>query len=907
MKGSPTRDQFWGKLTRATSSRDSPVVEWHPLVHHCADVAAVTEALLANTKLGRRLARIAGEEELSESTIAQLCAIAALHDIGKCCHGFQNKAFNSGVRAGHVGEAAWLLVERLNSPTLQAQLPIVDICGWHRESDLALWFAAISHHGRPVDVRACPESGYHWDADDQRDPYAGLRALSDAVRRWYPLAFRDGEPLPNANEFQHAFAGLVMLADWLGSNRDAALFAYADRIDDERIDFARDRARRALALVGLDVTVARTRVEGISAALAFERIKPPEVDRPNAMQQQVGELGGSAGPAVTVLESETGSGKTEAALLRFVQLFSAGEVDGMFFALPTRTAATQLFERVRNSVARVFEDEEQRPPTLLAVPGYMRVDDRSGRMLTGFEALWNDDPKRVFRFRGWAAENSKRYLAGAIIVGTVDQALLSSLSVEHAHLRATALSRLLLVVDEVHASDAYMSCLLERVLGAHCRAGGHALLMSATLATDALEQWIAAAGAPSPTSAPRGSRVPLAEALVRPYPAITHWERGTRATPKQLVGARDRGPIHCALEPWIDDDAKIAAEAIGAAQQGARVVILRNTVNAAIATQRALERVASERNATAALFCIDDQPTLHHSRFAREDRERLDRALEATFGKNSTRRGVVIVATQTIQQSLDIDADLMFTDICPMDVLLQRIGRVHRHVRDRVAGCERARIIVLVPQEGNVERYLPERVRVRRNGLGGGSVYTDLRVVQATIEVLRSLDGGVLSIPKDNRRLVENALHREVLKPFSERSEHWKRHANGSLGAMLADRRVADFGALRRDKSFGEFSFPTDSDDKLLAFRTRLGEEDREVEFDGVVKGAFGQPIKRMRIPAWMSRDVVTRPDGSIAVVVDDLGKDRLRLTIGEVQFAYDRLGLRWDDEADERGVVDDE
>jgi CRISPR-associated endonuclease/helicase Cas3 len=907
MKGAPTRQQFWGKLARATNTPDSPVVEWHPLIHHCADVAAVTEALLSYTKLGERLARIAGTEKLNGRTVARLCVIAALHDIGKCCQGFQNKAFTGALRAGHVGEAAWLLRSESEICRLQAHLPITEIAGWHEDRALALWLAAICHHGRPVHWDGCPDSAHHWQSSEDRDPYAGLRELSDAVRRWYPIAFEEGDKLPRGEEFQHAFAGLVMLADWLGSNRDPALFAYADSVDEDRIDFARERAARALQLVGLDVSIARNAIRGIDADAAFERIKPPYVSRANAMQQQVGELVGRKGPTVTVLESETGSGKTEAALLRFVRLFEAGEVDGMYFALPTRTAATQLFERVRDSVARLFVDEASRPPTLLAVPGYMRVDDRSGRMLTGFEALWNDDPKRAFRFRGWAAENSKRYLAGAIIVGTVDQVLLSALSVDHAHLRATALSRLLLVVDEVHASDAYMSRLLEHVLAAHARAGGHTLLMSATLATNALEQWLVAAGSRVGGGISRAAAVPLDIALERPYPSIAHWEAGRRDAPKGLDGARDRGPIHCTMQPWIDDDARIARAAIDAGREGARVVILRNTVNAAIATQRELEQAARDAGCVDLLFSIDGEPTLHHSRFAREDRERLDRALEETFGKKSTRSGVVVVATQTIQQSLDIDADLLLTDICPMDVLLQRIGRVHRHVRVRVPGCEFARIIVLVPQEGDVERYLPERVRVRRNGLGTGSVYTDLRVVQATIEELRSLNNGILSIPKDNRRLVERSLHGDVLRRINDRDEKWKRHAASSLGASLADRRFADFGALQRHVEFGEFAFPTD-DDKLRALRTRLGEEDREVEFDGVVRGAFGEQIKRMRVPAWMSRDVVSEADGGIRVAVEERGANRLGIIVGCVRFAYDRLGLRWDDDdADERGAVDDE
>ncbi|MDB4914145.1 MAG: CRISPR-associated helicase/endonuclease Cas3, partial [Gemmatimonadetes bacterium] len=182
--------------------------------------------------------------------------------------------------------------------------------------------------------------------------------------------------------------------------------------------------------------------------------------------------------SITILESETGSGKTEAALARFVTLFSAGKVDGLYFALPTRTAATQMHKRVFDATAMAFTEP---PPVILAVPGYLRVDDTEGRRheLARFDVLWPDAER--FRYRGWAAEGPKRYLAGCIVVGTVDQVLLSSLRVGHAHMRATSLMRMLLVVDEVHASDAYMTRILEDVLARHRRAGGHALLLSATL------------------------------------------------------------------------------------------------------------------------------------------------------------------------------------------------------------------------------------------------------------------------------------------------------------------------------------------------------------------------------------------------------------------------------------------
>lgn len=126
-------------------------------------------------------------------------------------------------------------------------------------------------------------------------------------------------------------------------------------------------------------------------------------------------------------------------------------------------------------------DHPGAPSVVLAVPGYPEVDGAKGQRLAPFEVLWPEEVREQLctRYRGWAVENPKRYLAGAIIVGTIDQVLLSTLAVSHSHLRATSLLRLLLVVDEVHASDSYMTRLLEAVLERQVAAGGHALLMSA--------------------------------------------------------------------------------------------------------------------------------------------------------------------------------------------------------------------------------------------------------------------------------------------------------------------------------------------------------------------------------------------------------------------------------------------
>ncbi|GMV39931.1 MAG: hypothetical protein AMXMBFR64_16470 [Myxococcales bacterium] len=343
------------------------------------------------------------------------------------------------------------------------------------------------------------------------------------------------------------------------------------------MSFARAAAARALREIGLDAAGARATLG--AAPPPFETLFgfPPR----NA-QAQVAALPCAAPGSVTILESETGSGKTEAALYRFLRLFAAGLVDGLTFALPTRTAATQIHTRVVQAIAHAFADPTTRPPVILAVPGYLAVDEVEGRRLAGFEVLWNDDDQERLRYRGWAAEHPKRYLAGPVVVATVDQVLLSALEVSHAHMRAASLSRQLLVVDEVHASDAYMIRLLEEVLRRHLGAGGQAFLMSATLGSTArcvLER-------PGSREAPS-----LDEAVAEAYPVVRHSGGGVAC-----VIPVTRGPdreVTVERVGLMDDSVGVAALAVAAAAQGARVIVLRNTVRGCLDTQRAVEEQAA--------------------------------------------------------------------------------------------------------------------------------------------------------------------------------------------------------------------------------------------------------------------------------------------------------------------------
>jgi CRISPR-associated endonuclease/helicase Cas3 len=571
-----------------------------------------------------------------------------------------------------------------------------------------------------------------------------------------------------------------------------------------------------------------------------------------------------------VLESETDSGKTEAAQERFARLLKERLVDGMYFAVPTRSAATQLHERVGEAARRVFP-ENARPPVVHAVPGYIKVDEMEATRLPDFEVLWPDEMPGS---RGWAAEHSKRYLAAPIAVGTVDQVLLAGLQARHAHLRGAALLRQFLVVDEIHASDVYMTHLLEQVLGRHLAAGGHAMLMSATL------------GASARTSLTRGSPVSLPsveEAAQEPYPLITH-TGPDRQEPHHIHAPSDGSEkiVRPELDPGAGDSKSVARRALGAARKGARVLVIRNLVDECIQTQQALETAAGSE--VDLLFGPGSRAAPHHSRFGPRDRTRLDEEIEETFGTDSAPGGTVAVATQTVEQSLDIDADLMITDLTPIDVLLQRIGRLHRHDRDRPAGFETARCVVLVPEDrdltphisGSGQAYGPH---------GFGTVYHDLRVLAATWQLLEQEEPCPWQIPSHNRQLVERAAHPDRLGAVVEnRGDKWQRHEQWVLGSEQADRVAAGYVELDWSRPFGDELFP----DELEAVKTRLGREDYRVELPRALRGPFGQEVKELRISEYQ---LEAPPDEEKARQVAPI-EGGFEFSFGGKRFRYDRFGL---------------
>ena len=830
----------------------------HPLAHHCMDVAAVFARMIELPVVRDRLDKAAGAP-LSDVQRHRLSALVFLHDIGKLHPGFQAKGWPKGAWSGpvrgHLKEGCAFLTLAWKWPEHPFNGAMRRMMTWG-EAVAPLLAAAVAHHGRPVSPPTDPTLR-DWDArsSPHYDWRAEARRMDDALARWFPEAFEgSADPLPNEARFHHLVAGLAALADWIGSDR-RRFFEYAAPFDPAYDIIARRRAARALEAIGLDTRAFSGRPAPDFAALTG-------FHAPNPAQAVAGAV--EPDSRLVILEAETGSGKTEAALWRFVQLFADGRVSGLYFAVPTRAAARQLHGRVAAAMRRAFGEDAPEP--VLAVPGMLRAGEFDGHRLPGWEVRWDDDqdtaPQR------WAAEHATRFLVATVAVGTVDQAMLAGLKVKHAHLRGSALGRSLLVIDEVHASDAYMTEVVKRLMEGHLAVGGYAMLMSATLGARARVRWT---GEPMPD---------LATARAAPYPAV--WVR-EEPEPRAPAGARSGKTVHAEAVPTMDP-AEAAARAVLAAKRGARVLVIRNTVTEAVATWRAVH----EAGAQALLMRVEGYPALHHGRFAAEDRLLLDQAVEAVLKPDPNRepQGCIVVGTQTLEQSLDIDADLLVTDLCPMDVLLQRIGRLHRHdIRRRPDGFETARVAVLVPKDGLDPLAKP----AFKNGLGAWEtgegihgIYRDLAGLELTWRAL--VDQPEWRIPQMNRALVEGATHPERIAAVIEgKGEDWKRYESKVGGAALAAGMVADLNALDREKRFEDTIFPS-SDERIV---TRLGEEGIVLTFDPPQVGPFGRQIGRIALPARCSRGI-----GKDEPVKASAESEGLVLSVGRRRFRYSREGL---------------
>ena len=385
----------WGKY-------ESPG-RYHRLEHHCADVAACFEVLLREPVVRARFARAAGEGGLCGVMEGRLAVIVFLHDFAKLNAGFQFKVRDPlelppgrPPKMGHIGEA-FFCVEQAEICEALGFPQMVDAWGPGLEP---LLLGALSHHGRPPRKPSRTGSGPPeiWKPFAGYDPRETAAMLHRCARAWFPAAFSRGPRLPESPALAHLFAGIVALADQIGS--DQGFFGFEPDPDPDYIVCARERAREAVGKKG----ICRAGRPARAGAAGFRTMFGHE--RPRPAQRAVADA--PLDCPLLILESATGSGKTEAAVMRFAALWRAGLVDGLYFAVPTRAAAKQLHRRVDEALSRLFP-REARVETVLAIPGYLLAGTAEGQVTGKFQVFWEDEPDcRPLRAARRARDTSPR-------------------------------------------------------------------------------------------------------------------------------------------------------------------------------------------------------------------------------------------------------------------------------------------------------------------------------------------------------------------------------------------------------------------------------------------------------------------------------------------------------------------
>jgi CRISPR-associated endonuclease/helicase Cas3 len=730
----PVFYQYWGKA-RPTDS--SPATH-HLLPYHSLDVAAVGQVFLERhlalcTLLATRLG-------LNEATFTRWQTFfLALHDLGKFSHRFQGmlqKQPDAPRYTERHDSLGWLLWAEKLGDEIIAHPGFGATPNRAKRRIFELWAQTVTgHHGQPPKNfwgdKYIPALKGQFSPQDEE---AARQFAAECAALLLPAA---APSLPDLKVLENALkplswwlAGIAVLSDWLGSNQD--FFPYHTEsmpLPQYWEECALPQAEKILQASGVIPLASKKH----SLSELFNYLQPP-----TPLQNQAAEIALADG--LFILEDVTGSGKTEAALMLAHRLIGAGLADGVYMALPTMATSNAMFGRIEEkSLHQAFFAGE--PALLLAhSAGYMRQESPRQQILpeAPAESDYGKHEDSAATQRGtWLYDNRKKALLADFGVGTIDQALLAVLYSRHQALRLLGLSRKVLIVDEVHACDVYMQRLLEGVLEFQAAIGGSVILLSATL-PQATRQCLADAYC-------KGLRQAAPELAENAYPLLTR----VSAAATEEIPLDTRPEVARTVEVHLlHEAAEVHAKLMEIHQAGQCACWIRNTVG------DALQALQDLQDAGIPAKCLE----LFHARFALGDRLEIEQRVLQGFGKDSghaDRKGRILVATQVVEQSLDLDFDLLVSDLAPMDLLIQRAGRLRRHSRDalgnRVASEQRGIPVFYVYGPAPVKE--PEEQWYKAFFKGAAYVYEHHGQLWLTADVLAKT--GAIVMPGQARELIE--------------------------------------------------------------------------------------------------------------------------------------------------------
>lgn len=805
--------RYWGKARKG----DGEGEPYHLLAYHSLDVAAVGWRLL--DPLGARCRGLAAALNVEPRWLqAWFSFCLSVHDLGKFSRSFQGVApnlssalvaaknnFPYDERHDSLGFVLWLAVVQpywVNSFGLAA-------LGSGFTKHLPQWIEIVTgHHGVPpkrVGKMRPYLNKYFCEEDEQAaaDFCTGVHALFLSDCDISILA----DTSLNARVKKHAWqlAGLAVLADWLGS--DEHIFRY-ESVPKPLCDYwhntALKRADEVLEKAELAAPVVQ-KFENINTLFPF-------ITTPTPLQQWSIAQILPDDPQLFLLEDVTGAGKTEAALILAHRLMSHGLADGLYIGLPTMATANGMYERMAQAYRKLYQVQEK--PSLVLAHGARDLSPVFRHSVALGEQAEDrpygpNEPSASAYCSSWIADSSKTALLADVGVGTLDQALLAILPARHQSLRMLGLARKVIIVDEVHAYDSYMQGLLAALLEAQARQGGCAILLSATL-PHAMRQTL--------VNAYKKGRAGLLAPLKKTgYPLATHVSSAGCA--EHTVATRDGLTRRVRVE-LLAEEAQVY-DMIKHAAAGQCVCWVRNTVKDALKAYDDLRQILAD---------TAYQLTLFHSRFAMIDRLNIENDIKTCFGDKSTpdqRRGRIVIATQVVEQSLDLDFDFMVSDLAPIDLLIQRAGRLHRHVRDKYG--MRLREDGAQDQRGGPQLYVlspdPRACEdadwLKRLLPGTQAVYRHVGQLWLTASTLQRTSG--FTMPDDAREVIEGVYGDQAQGTYPAVLEHASGEASGR---DYGKKTMADYNVLALEKGYTRASADKSGGwDEEVNIPTRLEEQ----------------------------------------------------------------------------------
>lgn len=716
--------KFWAK----TTGDGSPGIS---VLQHMMNVGLVAENLIKHYPYLLKHFNMNAREA---------AVLAALHDIGKISQGFQSKCAKWLEQAGmrEISTAqGWQNFEKDHAKVSQFTVQSLLLQKGMKTSSAIYWaVTAGAHHGflhRPGERGLQEIAGMKNDEWEQERQRVARQLIETLV---------GGPPKAEiSRESAHLWwlAGLISVSDWIGS--DETYFPI-DR--DIELEESRRLAQVAVKAIGFSHPEARS-------GLSFEDIFPfPQ----NDLQRET--VAAITEPGIYVIEAPMGMGKTEAALACAYRLIGEGKASGIYFALPTQATSNRIHLRVDDFVRKIWPDGSD---TRLIHANSWLMENLSQPLPTATTKGKESDDARAGR--DWFA-SAKRALIAPFGVGTVDQALLAVVAAKHFFVRRFGLAGKVVILDEVHSYDFYTGTLICVLCETLEKLGCTVILLSATLTPERRTALLGKSDAPETDA----------------YPLISGRQRdGVFITPRTAQPPKEK-KVHVV---FVENEVALHG-AWKQACNGACVLWICNTVSRAQSVYAKLEALAQKQTESPALGLL-------HSRFPHFRREELEAYWMELLGKDAkNRRGCILVSTQIVEQSVDLDVDLLISDLAPTDMLLQRIGRLWRHPREE-RSAERAECWIIKETAALNELLTMEKEEIRKTLGAKAWVYAPY-VLLRSLEIWAARDGQDIAIPMEIRGLLKATYaDRDV------EAAGWQEWKQEILGEEFARRKTAEMNS----------------------------------------------------------------------------------------------------------------